>query len=76
MDIRIGVVQSTKEIEIELADDTDAVKLRAEVDKVLKEDHTLWLTDRKGRQVGIPATRIAYMDNGSTEGAYRIGFGG
>ena len=76
MDIRIGVVQSTKEIEIELADDTDAVKLRAEVDKVLKDDHTLWLTDRKGRQVGIPAARIAYLEIGSTEGAYRIGFGG
>ena len=76
MDIRIGDVQSTKEIEIELADDTDAVKLRAEVDKVLKDDHTLWLTDRKGRQVGIPASRIAYLEIGSTEGAYRIGFGG
>ena len=34
----------------------------------------LWLTDRKGRQVGVPAARIAYVDLGGADAAHRIGF--
>ena len=35
----------------------------------------LWLTDRHGRQVGIPAARIAYVDLGTSDSGPKIGFG-
>ena len=62
MDLRIGVTNAPKEITVELADDTDVDVLRADVDRVVggEEGAMLWLTDVRGRQVGVPADRIAY----------------
>lgn len=75
MDVRIGVTNNPKEIALEMPDGTDADGLRADVDKALKAGSTLWVTDRKGRQVGVPADRIAYIEVGRPDDR-RIGFGG
>lgn len=75
MDIRIGVVQSAKEIEMDLGDKADAAKLVKEIESVITdESKVLWLTDRKGRQVGIPAARVAYVEIIPHEDR-RVGFG-
>ncbi|CAN5710113.1 MAG: DUF3107 domain-containing protein [Actinomycetota bacterium] len=77
MDVRIGVTYSPKEIDVELGDDADATKLRGEIDGVLAgSDGVLWLTDRKGRQVGVPVAKVAYVEIGSPHDERRIGFGG
>lgn len=76
MDVRIGVVQSPKEIELELPEGTDAEKLTAQVEKALgSETGVLWLTDRKGRRVGIPSARIAYVELNTASEERRVGFG-
>ena len=55
MEVRIGVTYSPKEIDVELVEGADAAQLRADVEAVLRDpDSVLWLTDRKGRQVGVP----------------------
>ena len=55
MDVRIGVTQTPKELEVELPDDADADGREAStIDKALADGTTFWLTDRKGRQVGVP----------------------
>ena len=55
MDVRIGIVQSMKELDIELPEDADREKVLADIETALSADGTiLWLTDRKGRQVGVP----------------------
>ncbi len=74
MDIRIGIVQSMRELDIELADDTDRDELVARVEAALGGDGVLWLVDRKGRQVGIPASRIAFVEVGAASGR-TVGFG-
>ena len=76
MDLRIGVSQTAKELDIELPEGTDPDKLKAEIDKSLAGEGTLWITDRKGRQVGVPASKVAYVELGSPDDALRIGFGG
>ncbi|CAN5861594.1 DUF3107 domain-containing protein [soil metagenome] len=77
MDVRIGVTYSPKEIDVELGDDADAAKLRTEIDGVLGgSEGVLWLTDRKGRQVGVPVAKVAYVEIGSPSDDRRIGFGG
>ena len=70
MDLRIGVTNAPKEITVELADDTD-------VDRVGggEEGAMLWLTDVRGRQVGVPADRIAYVDVGTAGSDNPVGFG-
>jgi Protein of unknown function (DUF3107) len=76
MDIRIGVTHAPREIEVELGDDADADKLVAQVEKVLSaETGMLWLTDRKGRRVGVPAARVAYVEIDSQHDERRVGFG-
>ena len=76
VDVRIGVVQSPKEIELELPEGTNADQITAEVEAAVGSDSgVLWLTDRRGRRVGIPAARIAYVELNTTTDERRVGFG-
>ena len=73
MEIRIGVTQTPKEIEVEL-DDENSASVRSQVETALaSEAGMLWLTDRRGRTVGIPSAKIAYVDISPQE-ERRVGF--
>jgi Protein of unknown function (DUF3107) len=75
MDIRIGIVQSMKELEIELPDDTKRDKLVKEIEETMEQGAVLWLTDRKGRKFAVAAERIAYVELGDAESHRTVGFG-
>jgi Protein of unknown function (DUF3107) len=76
VDIHIGVTHAPREIEVELGDDADADAVVSQIEAALSpEGGMLWLTDRKGRRVGIPADRIAYVEIGSPADERRVGFG-
>ena len=54
MDVRIGLVHSIRELELELPDDTDVDALKAERGQGAGDDDAvLWLTDKKGNQVAL-----------------------
>jgi hypothetical protein len=77
VDVRIGVTYTAKEISVELAEDADPVALKGDIEAALgTESAVLWLTDRKGRQVGVPSGKVAYVEIGSPDADRRIGFGG
>jgi hypothetical protein len=38
-------------------------------------DGVLWLTDRKGRRVGVPVVKVAYVEVGAPSSDRRVGFG-
>jgi hypothetical protein len=75
VDIRIGLIQNPKELELQLADDADGGAVREQVDAAVSAGGTLWFTDRKGRQVGVAVEKLAYVEIGSPEDGRRIGFG-
>lgn len=76
MDVRIGVQHTPKEIDIELPPGANRDEVRATIDAALADDDSvLWLTDRHGRDIAVPAGRIAYIELGSADGERRIGFG-
>jgi hypothetical protein len=75
VDVRIGLTQTPKELEVQLEEGADPAALREQVEAALAGDGTLWLTDRRGRQVGIPAAKLAYVEIGSPQDERRIGFG-
>lgn len=76
MDVRIGLVYTARELEVELGDDTDADALRKQVADSLGDDsQVLWLTDRRGAQYGIPVAKITFVQIGSGTDKGRIGFG-
>ena len=78
MDIRIGVTQAPREITVEVDDDASLRdSLKASIDQALAGTvATLWITDKKGREVAIASSKIAYVELGSPDSDRRIGFGG
>jgi hypothetical protein len=76
VDVRIGITQSPKELEVEMGDDADRDTVVAEIEKLLTTgDGVLWLTDRKGRRVGVPVVKVAYVEVGAPASDRRVGFG-
>jgi len=76
VDVRIGIVQSMKELDIELPDDADRDKVLADIEEAMGEEgRILWLTDRKGRQVGVPVGKVAYLELDPPASDRRVGFG-
>ena len=40
------------------------------------DDAVLWLTDKRGRDIGIPSSKVAYVEIGTADNDRKIGFGG
>lgn len=75
MDVRIGITQSAKELDLELDPALSRDDVLAQIDKALGEaDGVLWLTDKRGRRVGVPTAKVAYVEIGAEEDR-RVGFG-
>ena len=74
MTVRIGVIHTGKELELELAEDTDRDALQREIEQAISGTGVLWLTDRRGRRVGVPAEKIAWVELGEDASGRRVGF--
>jgi Protein of unknown function (DUF3107) len=73
VDVKIGVTNTPREVSLELADDTDRVALRAQIEEGIASGGVLWFVDIKGREVALPAEKIAYFEM-SPASEKRIGF--
>ncbi len=77
MDVRIGVTQAPREINIELADDADRDDLKQRIEAALGgATDVLTISDKRGNETFVPTAKIAYVELGSEEGSRSIGFGG
>ena len=74
MTVRIGVIHTGKELELELAEDTDRDALQKEIEQAITGTGVLWLTDKRGRRVGVPAEKIAWIELGEDASGRRVGF--
>jgi len=75
VEIKIGVIQSPREIEIDMGDEVDSEKLVADIQEAMGNDSSmLWFTDRRGRRVGVATERLAYVEVGATGEQRRVGF--
>jgi hypothetical protein len=76
VDVRIGITHTPKELEVEMPEDADRDTLVKDIEKMLESgDGVLWLTDRKGRRVGVPVVKVAYIEVGAPANERRVGFG-
>jgi len=58
-------------------DGIDRQQLKADVAAALADDDAvLWLTDKRGRDIGIPSSKVAYVEIGTADNDRKIGFGG
>ena len=76
MNVRIGVIRSQKEIEVELDADSDVKAVKKTITSGLASGDMLWLTDSRGREVGVPAASVAYVEIDPAASSRAIGFGG
>ena len=75
MEIRIGVIYTAKEIEVDLGEEANRDKVMADIEAaVADDDKVLWLTDKKGRRVGVPSAKIAYLEIDASAEGRRVGF--
>ena len=74
IEVRIGVIDSPKELILELEEDAKEL-----VDKVNastgESSGLMWLTDSKGKQIAIAVAKIAYLEI-EPERPRTVGFGG
>ena len=69
------MVYSPKEIEVDLGEVDDASKVADEITAAIADSKgVLWLTDRRGRRVGVPTDKLAYVEIGGDVGGRHVGF--
>ena len=73
MEVRIGVQNATRELVVESTETPDAV-IEAVQAAVAGKTAVLTLSDERGRQVVVPADKLAYVEIGESE-TRRVGFG-
>lgn len=74
MDVRIGVIDTPKELKLEMEGTAE------EVEKALQEQLSsngsfIWLTDVRGQRVGVPVDKLAYVEIESEDANKQVGFG-
>ena len=75
MNVRIGMIQTPKELEVELPEDQDGATVAEQVtEAVTKDSGMIWLTDRKGRRVGVATSKVAWVELGPETEGRRVGF--
>lgn len=76
MDVRIGIIQATRELDIELAHGVTQDEVLTKVEAAFATpEGVIWLEDKRGRRIGVPAARIAYVEIGTQDDARKVGFG-
>jgi len=73
VEVRIGVTQTPKELEVELPDGSRDQIVKDIETALSGEGSMLWLTDRRGRTIGVPAAKLAYVEIATTE-ERKVGF--
>lgn len=71
MRARIGIVDTSKVVEIDI-DDIEA--FQAEVERGVADGGVVWFTDIKSRTVGIPSRGLAFVEIDSEGAGTAIGF--
>ncbi len=75
MDVRIGVTNTMREIDLDVDDSIERDQLKDHIEKALSsDDGVLWIADKKGREVAIPSSKVAYVEIGSPADGRTIGF--
>jgi Protein of unknown function (DUF3107) len=74
MEVRIGVVYTARELVLDVDDDAKTVSGAIE-DAIREQVPLLWLTDAKGRKVGVPTDKIAYVEVAGDTADRKVGFG-
>ena len=72
-EVKLGVTYSPKELVVETEEPPE--RIAGLVDEAMGgKTRVLWLSDVKGRRVGVPTEKLAYVEVGEENQAKRVGF--
>lgn len=72
MEVVIGILHTGKELRVDIDGGED---VRAAVEDAIESGRKLlWITDRHGRQVGIPVEKLAYVEIDPERAGKKVGF--
>ena len=74
MEVKVGVIHNPKELEVETGQSADEVAALVDA-AVSGRAQVLWLVDTKGRRVGVPVEKLAYVEIGEEDQERAVGFG-
>jgi hypothetical protein len=72
VEVKIGVQHAARELSLDVSLSADEVV--AAVSEALSKDGVITMTDERGRQVIVPASKLAYVEIGEPETRF-VGFG-
>jgi len=73
MEVKLGVTYSPKELVVEVEHSADEVAGLVD-EAVAGKAKVLWLADVKGRRIGVPTEKLAYVEVGEEHPSKRVGF--
>lgn len=72
MRVRITMSRSPREVEIDIE---DLAGFKVEVSKLYAEEKEIWwVTDIKGKELGLPVENIGHIEIDTTERERQVGF--
>jgi hypothetical protein len=71
MRVRIGIANTDKSAELDVADEEAFV---AELERAVSEGGIAWFTDTRGRKVGVPGKNLAFVEMEDDGMAKTVGF--
>jgi hypothetical protein len=74
MEVKLGVTYSPRELVVETELGPDEITRLVE-SALGGKNGVLWLADSKGRKVGVPTDKLAYVEINEDVGSKRVGFG-
>ena len=74
MEVKLGVTENPKELEIDIDQSAEEVVKTVEDALATGTRAVLWLTDSKGRRVGVPTDKLAYIEIVGENPEKRVGF--
>ncbi len=75
MEVRIAVTHAPREITVDVGDSVKGDDLIEEIRAAMAgESQMLWFTDRRGKRLGVPVDKLAYVEIADSESERRVGF--
>jgi hypothetical protein len=75
MEVVFGVQARDGSIRVQLSED-EVAELKKRLEDTFKGDSSeiFWVTDKDGREIGIPTDKIAYVEFGADKASRQVGF--
>jgi hypothetical protein len=73
LEIRIGVTDSQKEITLQVEDKPEDLSMRIET-SLTDGSLMIWFDDQKGKRVGVPTQKLAYIEIDAEVPPRSVGF--